>query len=102
MQFLEYAVKNRIIVMNYPSHSTHSLQSLDVGIFSPLSTAYSSELCQQQQRSQGLLPVKKPDLYGIVKRAWASTRLYQQKPQHRGGIYCITPVSRTGWLATKS
>jgi hypothetical protein len=77
MQFLEYAVKNRIIVMKYPSHSTHSLQSLDVGIFSPLSTAYSSELCQQQQRSQGLLPVKKPDFYGIVKRAWASTRLYQ-------------------------
>ena len=58
--------------MKFPSHSTHSLQPLDVGIFSPLSTAYSSELRKQQQRSQGLLPVKKPDFYGLFKQAWAS------------------------------
>jgi hypothetical protein len=69
MQFLEYAVKNRIIVIKYLSHSTHSLQLLNVGIFSPLSTAYLSKLRQQQQRSQGLLPVKKLDFYGIFKRA---------------------------------
>jgi hypothetical protein len=58
MQFLEYAIKNHILVMKFPSHSTHSLQPLDVGIFGPLSTAYLSELHVQQQRSQGLLLVK--------------------------------------------
>jgi hypothetical protein len=72
MQFLEYAIKNRILVMKCPSHSTHSLQPLDVSIFGPLSTAYSSELHVQQQRSQCLLPVKKPDFYRLFKQAWAS------------------------------
>jgi hypothetical protein len=72
MQFLEYAIKNRILVMKCPSHSTHSLQPLDVSIFGPLSTAYLSELHVQQQRSQGLLPVKKPDFYRLFKQAWAS------------------------------
>lgn len=72
MDFLDYAVQNRIAIMKFPSHSTHSLQPLDVGIFSPLSSVYSSELCQQQQRSQGLLPIKKADFYSLFKRAWAS------------------------------
>jgi hypothetical protein len=58
MQFLEYAIKNCILILKFPSHSTHSLQPLDVGIFGPLSTAYLSELHVQQQRSQRLLPVK--------------------------------------------
>jgi hypothetical protein len=67
MQFSDYAVRNFIAIMNFPSRSTHSLQPLDVGIFSLLSTSYSSELRQQQQRSQGNLPVKKPDFYGLFK-----------------------------------
>jgi hypothetical protein len=72
MQFLEYAIKNCILVMKVPSHSTHSLQPLNVGIFGLLSTTYSSELHVQQQRSQGLLPVKKPDFYRLFKQAWDS------------------------------
>jgi hypothetical protein len=72
IDFLEYAVQNRIAVVKFPSHSTHSLQPLDVGIFSPLSTAYTSGLRQRQERSQGLLPVKKADFYSLFKQAWAS------------------------------
>ena len=72
-EFLDYSIKNRIIVMVFPSHSTHTLQPLDVGIFRPLSSYYSSELLRQQQRSQGLLPVVKADFYRLFKSAYASS-----------------------------
>lgn len=70
---MDYSIKNRIIVMVFPSHSTHTLQPLDVGIFGPLSSYYSSELLRQQQRSQGLLPVVKADFYRLFKSAYASS-----------------------------
>ncbi|KAF9728450.1 transposase [Paraphaeosphaeria minitans] len=59
--------------MVFPSHSTHTLQPLDVSIFGPLSSYYSSELSRQQQRSHGLLPVVKADFYGLFKSAYASS-----------------------------
>ena len=42
--FLDYAERHRIIVLILPPHSTHRSQLLDVGLFSPLSKAYSKEL----------------------------------------------------------
>jgi len=51
MEFLSYATRNRILVMVFPSHSTHTLQPLDVGVFGPLSSYYSSELSRIQQQS---------------------------------------------------
>jgi hypothetical protein len=72
MEFLAYATKKRILVMVFPSHSTHTLQPLDVGLFGPLQSYYSSELAQVQQQSQGLLEVKKADFYGLFKSAYAS------------------------------
>jgi hypothetical protein len=41
MKFINYCLENKIFIMTYPPHSIHSLQPLDVGIFSPLSTFYS-------------------------------------------------------------
>ena len=35
-----YAYDHKIILMSYPGHSTHLLQPLDVGLFSPLQKAY--------------------------------------------------------------
>jgi hypothetical protein len=72
MEFLAYAIRKRILVMVSPSHSTHTLQPRNVGMFGPLSLAYSSELARFQQQSQGLLQVKKPDSYGFFKTAYAS------------------------------
>jgi hypothetical protein len=43
MSFLDYARKNRIIVLCYPSHSTHIYQGLDVVIFSVLKRTWSEE-----------------------------------------------------------
>lgn len=73
MEFLSYATKNRILVMVFPSHSTHTLQPLDVGIFGPLASYYSSQLSIVQQQSQGLLAIKKADFYSLFKTAYASS-----------------------------
>ncbi|KAF4627253.1 hypothetical protein G7Y89_g10904 [Cudoniella acicularis] len=44
MAFINTCDKNSIIVLILPPHTTHRLQPLDVGLFQPLSTAYSWEL----------------------------------------------------------
>ena len=73
MKFIDYATKNRIILAIFPPHSTHTLQPLDVGLFGPLASAYSSELSSHHSASQGLLPVKKADFYGLFKLAYAKS-----------------------------
>jgi len=44
--FLDLASRLRILVLIMPPHSTHRLQPLDIGMFGPLSTAYSKQLNQ--------------------------------------------------------
>ena len=43
MGFLQYARNNKIIILCYPSHSTHVYQGLDVVIFNVLKRAWSNE-----------------------------------------------------------
>jgi hypothetical protein len=71
--FIDYCDDNRILLAVYPPHSTHSLQPLDVVLFKPLSTAYSSQLSKQQQRSWGLASVKKADFFNLYKAAYTSS-----------------------------
>jgi hypothetical protein len=42
--FIDYCDGNRILVLVYPPHATHTLQTLDVSCFKPLSQNYSKEL----------------------------------------------------------
>jgi len=44
MEWIDFCDKQRVILVIFPPHSTHRLQPLDVGIFSPLATAYSNAL----------------------------------------------------------
>jgi hypothetical protein len=67
--FLDYCLSNKILLCVLPPHSTHSLQPLDVVLFSPLSTAYSTKLAQLLYCSKGLVPVKKSDFLELF---WAS------------------------------
>lgn len=39
-EFLEYCDSKKILIAIYPPHLTHTLQPLDVCLFSPLATAY--------------------------------------------------------------
>jgi hypothetical protein len=50
MDFIEYYHQNKILLMVYPPHSTYTLQPLDVVMFKPLSSAYSSQVAAFMER----------------------------------------------------
>jgi polyhydroxyalkanoate synthesis regulator phasin len=51
-RFLQYCVDHRIIPICLPPHTTHKLQPLDVGIFSPYKNYYSEELKRRFDRHE--------------------------------------------------
>lgn len=59
MEFLIWCIEHRIHVAVYPSHSTHRLQPLDIGLFSPLASYYSTELNKFTAAAEAYLPVTK-------------------------------------------
>jgi hypothetical protein len=70
MDFIEYCDRNRILLAVYPPHSTHTLQPLDVVMFKPLSSAYSTQISHFMERSQGLTSMSKRDFYPMFMAAW--------------------------------
>jgi hypothetical protein len=52
LEFLLYAERKGITVLLLPPHTTHRLQPLDVGIFGPLSKAWSRIVREWQDRGQ--------------------------------------------------
>jgi hypothetical protein len=70
MRFLEAADRLRIMVFIMPPHSTHRLQPLDVGLFGPLSTAYSDELDKLQHNGWSLVSMTKRLFYMLFREAW--------------------------------
>ena len=44
LPFIDYSDTNRILLAVFPPHSTHRLQPLDIGLFSPLATYYSQAI----------------------------------------------------------
>jgi hypothetical protein len=72
MDFINYCHDKRILLAVLPPHSTHTLQPLDVGMFKPLSNAYSTELAEYLQDSQGLLNLTKGDFFPLFWRSWTS------------------------------
>jgi hypothetical protein len=71
--FIDYCNSHHILLAIFPPHSTHTLQPLDVVCFKPLSSAYSKELTNHLQKTQGLIPVKKGDFFPLFWRAWVSS-----------------------------
>jgi hypothetical protein len=65
MDFINYCNDNKILLAVFLPHATHMLQPLDVGMFKPLSEAYSTELSKYLQRSQELLPMTKGDFFPL-------------------------------------
>jgi hypothetical protein len=72
-EFLEYCHTHKILLAVYPSHSTHTLQPLDVVMFKPLSTSYSKKLARRLHKHQGLVPVTKADFFNLFWDAWMSS-----------------------------
>ena len=71
--FLSYCDANKILLMVFPPHSTHSLQPLDVVMFAPLSKQYSVELSRYLHQAQGLIPVKKSDFFPLFWTSYTSS-----------------------------
>jgi DDE superfamily endonuclease len=70
MRFINYADANRILLVVLPPHSTHRLQPLDVGLFSPLATYYSQQIDKLLAESQGLVRLTKRDFWPLFREAW--------------------------------
>ena len=66
MGFLDYARNHKIVVLCYPSHSTHVYQGLDVVIFSVLKRAWSDE-CDKFEKSGPA--VSKVNFLGVYAKA---------------------------------
>jgi hypothetical protein len=72
LRFIEFCDQHGIVLAILPPHSTHRLQPLDVGIFSPLSTAYSKEIDRLIQSSHGFSRVTKRNFWTLFRTAWNS------------------------------
>jgi hypothetical protein len=70
MKFINFCDENKILLAIYPPHSTHSLQPLDVGLFGPLSRAYSDHLEQFMHECQGLSHITKRDFFRLFWPSW--------------------------------
>ena len=70
MAFVDYCDQNGIILAVLPPHSTHRLQPLDVGIFSPLAKAYSNEIDRLIQSSQGFSSISKRTFWVLFRASW--------------------------------
>ena len=89
MDFINYCNDHKILLAVFPPHSTHTLQPLDVGMFKPLSSAYSEELSLYLHHSHGILPVRKGDFFLLFWNAWSATSKKQtiRKSFEATGIY---------------
>ncbi|KAF2429687.1 hypothetical protein EJ08DRAFT_717112 [Tothia fuscella] len=72
MRFLKYAIKNRILITVYPPYSTHLLQLLDLVLFAPLASYYSTQLNLWQIATGGLAKMLKREFYGLFRRVFES------------------------------
>ena len=77
MKFIELCDNHVIILAILPPHSTHRLQPLDVGIFSPLSTAYSNQIDHLIQSSQGFSRVTKRSFWSMFRTAWKTALSFE-------------------------
>ena len=93
MGFINHCYENKIILVVLPPHSTHRLQPLDIGIFSPLATAYSRQLDARMSTSYGYNGITKRDFWSMFREAWqnAITKKNIESAFAAGGIWPLDP-----------
>jgi hypothetical protein len=100
MEFINWADQNGIIIHILPAHTTHRLQPLDVGLFSPLSTAYSNQLNSLMHKGLGMVSMTKRFFYPLFRDAyWASfTKKNILHAFEKPGIFPVDPEKVLGKL----
>jgi DDE superfamily endonuclease len=93
LPFIEYADANRILLAVFPPHSTHRLQPLDIGLFSPLATYYSQAIDRLLLESQGLVRLTKRDFWPLFYEAWEKAFYAQniRSAWEAAGLYPLNP-----------
>jgi hypothetical protein len=71
VEFNEYCSEHKIITLCMPAHSSHLLQPLDVGCFSPLKRAYSAEISALAQKR--ITHITKLEFLPAFKKAFDDT-----------------------------
>ena len=100
MEFINWADQNGIIIHILPAHTTHRLQPLDVGLFSPLSTAYSNQLNSLMHKGLGIVSMTKRFFYPLFRDAYRAFFIKKsilhafEKP----GIFPVDPEKVLGKL----
>jgi hypothetical protein len=70
LEFVNYADSHGIILLVLPPYTTHRLQPLDVGLFQPLSTAYSQGIDKLMNSGGGQVSMSKALFYSLFETAW--------------------------------
>jgi hypothetical protein len=85
IEFINFCDENRILLAIFPPHSTHSLQLLDVVMFSPLRRTYQKKQGEWQQKTEVLRP---PESYKerFLSVVLVSLYLFLHQSQH---IVCL-------------
>lgn len=73
LPFVQLADSYRILLIIFPSHTTHRLQPLDVVLFGPLSTAYSKELVKYTETALGWVTMTKRMFWPLFREAWKAS-----------------------------
>jgi hypothetical protein len=68
--FIALADSFRILILILPSHTTHRLQPLDVGLFSPLAQAYTKRLDAYTHGGLGWISMTKRMFWPLFRDAW--------------------------------
>ena len=93
MEFLGWSIAHRIHIAVYPSHSTHRLQPLDIGLFSPLASYYSTNLSDFTASTQGYIPVGKQEFFSLFWPAFekAFSKKNVESAWKKAGIWPWNP-----------
>lgn len=104
MAFLALADSLRILVMILPPHSTHRLQPLDVGLFSPLATAYTKALDQCTHGGLGWVSMTKRIFWTLFRNAWSQSFIEKniQSAFAKTGIFPLDSAVTTNRLQKSS
>ena len=69
IEYIEHAIANNVHLICLPAHTTHILQPLDIGLFSPLGQYYKQELEDFQRNHGPFWKMRKGDFYPMLQRA---------------------------------
>jgi len=69
IQFIEHTIANNVHLLCLPTHTTHILQPLDIGLFFPLGNYYKQELEDFQRNYEPFWKMRKGDFYPMLQRA---------------------------------